>query len=81
MSNKEIKNLTEKQAYLAMLMFLEQYFHQTQSDDIGALLGSMSFLEDENTADPAMWHDWQKCIQLSLEQDFDGKLVIYQLSK
>lgn len=35
------ENLTQKQAFLAMTMFLETYFRQTQADDIGGLLGSV----------------------------------------
>ena len=75
------EKLTKKQAYLAMLAFLEQYFKQIQSDDIGALLGSMSFLDDGSTADAAMWHEWQHAVELILSQDFDGKMIINQSSK
>lgn len=58
------ENLTQKQAFLAMTMFLETYFRQTQADDIGGLLGSMALLEDGSTADPAIWHDWQYAVDL-----------------
>jgi hypothetical protein len=37
---------------------LDQYYQQTQADDIGALLGSLQLLSDGIPADPAMWDDW-----------------------
>jgi hypothetical protein len=46
-----------------MIEFLDTYYQQTQSDDIGALLGSLQLLEDGKPADPAMWHDWLQCIE------------------
>ncbi len=58
-----MNKLTEKQAFLAMVSFLEHYYEQTKSDEIGALLGSLQLLDDEITADPAMWDDWLKIVQ------------------
>ena len=50
-------------AYQAMFRFLEKYYERTQSDDVGALLGSMSLMEDGMPADSAMWQEWQEaCI-------------------
>ncbi|MDJ0580437.1 hypothetical protein [Crocosphaera sp.] len=63
-----MNKLTEKQAYLAMIEFLDDYYEQTQSDEIGELLGSLQLLEDGKPADPAMWEDWLKSIEkISLE--------------
>lgn len=45
-------------AYKAMYEFLVGYYDRTGSDDVGALLGSMSLLSDGSTADPACWQDW-----------------------
>lgn len=61
-----MKNLSEKEAFLAMFAFLEQHYEITRSDDIGALLGSMALLKDGNTADPAIWEDWCKAVNRSL---------------
>ena len=61
-------HLTEKEAYKAMYAFLEQVYNLTKSDDIGGLLGDMSFLPEGNTADPAIWHDWLKCVS---QREFD----------
>lgn len=44
-------NLTHKQAYAAMFDFIEQIFRRTNSDDLAALLGSMSTTADGVPAD------------------------------
>ena len=54
------KLLTPFQAFCVMQIFLEEYFNVTSSDSIGALLGCMHFLDDGETADPALWEDWCK---------------------
>lgn len=54
--------LPEKQAYLAMFAFLAAYYQSTKSDDIGALLGSLSLLPDGGPADPAVINDWSKAV-------------------
>lgn len=55
-------------AYAAMYEFLVGYYDRTKSDDVGALLGSMSLLADGGTADPAMWQDWLESIDRAKEQ-------------
>jgi hypothetical protein len=52
------ETLSVREAYLAMYAFLERQRDQTSSDDLGALLGSMSLLPDGGTADPALWGEW-----------------------
>jgi len=54
--------LNEKEAFDAMSAFLELMYEQTKSDDIGALLGDMTILQDGSTADPAIWSDWIESI-------------------
>lgn len=56
-------SLTVRQAYAAMYAYLETLYERTESDDLGGLLGSMSLLEDEGTADPAAWSDWLDAVQ------------------
>ena len=56
-------DLTKKEAYLAIFSFLEEQYALTKSDDIGASLGGMSFLQDGDTADPAAWDDWESAIR------------------
>lgn len=54
-----MKELTKKEAYLAMCIFLERYWERTgKGDELGALLGQLPFVRDEVTADPASWNDW-----------------------
>ena len=55
--------LTEREAFDAMTAFLEKYYESTKSDDVGALLGSMIFLEDGGAADPAVWGEWLEAVQ------------------
>ena len=54
------------EAYKAMFCFLENYYNQTGSDDVGALLGSMQILENTSTADPAIWNDWKDCVEKTI---------------
>jgi len=55
--------LSKQEAYAAMYAFLEAIYDRTESDELGALLGGMSLLEDCETADPAAWHDWESAIR------------------
>ena len=53
-----MKELTIEEAFEAMTLFLEIYYENTNSEDVGGLLSSMMILENGITADPAVWHDW-----------------------
>lgn len=63
--------LTTRDAYAAMFAFLEEIYRRTESDDLGALLGGMSLLEDGGTADPAYWVDWQAAVRKAKERNVD----------
>ena len=52
--------LNSIEAFYAMHLFIEHYFEITKSDSLGALLSCMHFLNDDQTADPALWEDWIK---------------------
>ena len=67
-------DLNEKEAYLAMFSFLEHWYEMTKSDDVGSLLGSMPFLQDGSTADPALWSDWEAAIQMVRKSQVDAML-------
>ena len=56
-------DLTKQEAYLAMYAFLEEQYRTTKSDDIGSLLGGMSFLEDGKPVDMAEWEIWLESIE------------------
>lgn len=58
-----MSTISQEQAYRAMFVFLERYYELTQTDDVGALLGSMRLLEDGRPVDAAMWEEWQACIR------------------
>ena len=55
--------LNELEAFKAMFSFLENYYEQTQADDIGTLLGSLTLLEDNRPIDSGMWEEWLEAIK------------------
>ena len=57
------RSLTSLQAFYDMQEFLEVYFKKTSSDELGALLSCMQFLEDGQTADPVLWEDWKSILK------------------
>jgi hypothetical protein len=60
--NCEDKKLTVEQAYRAMLVFLENEYQLTKSNDLGGLLGGYQFAEPGKTMDPAAWYDWEEAV-------------------
>jgi len=52
------EKLTVKEAYIAMLDYLDSIYQLTKSDDLGGFLGSMQISKDGSTMDPASWADW-----------------------
>ena len=68
--------MDSKTAYLAMYDFLERYYRLTGSDDVGGLLGSMSFLADGSTADPAISEEWEECVARASAGQIDALLRI-----
>lgn len=50
------------EAYVAMYLFLRQFYHETHSDDVGALLGEMDLVAPRATMDPAAWDSWEKAV-------------------
>lgn len=70
------ENLTPELAYLAMYEFLAELYQRTKSDELGSLLGSMSYLADGETADPAVWTDWMRCVTKVLVGEGDAKLKL-----
>ncbi|MEH2371909.1 hypothetical protein [Nostoc sp.] len=70
-------NLTEKEAYTAMYAFLVQVYERTQSNELGGLLGDMSTIEDGETGDPAVWHEWLRCVAQVKQGKVDIDLRIH----
>lgn len=54
--------LTILQAFKAMYAFLESYYNQTKSDDLGLLLSCLQLFPEGGTFDPAMWQEWLDAI-------------------
>ena len=66
-----METLTIRQAFDAMVHFLERQYALDKSDDIGTLLSSLSLQiwADDTTADPAAWDDWMESVQKVLMPD------------
>ena len=57
--------LTQRQAFDAITIFLEKYYNATQSNQIHFLLSDMDMQtwgSGNEPADPALWEDWIDCI-------------------
>ena len=68
MVSGDLDKLIEREAFEAMVLSLEKFYESTQSDDIGALIGSMMILEDGGAADPAVWGEWTECVRNALSK-------------
>lgn len=44
--------------YIRFFLYLENIYFQTKINDLGLLLGDMRILEDNISADPAIYEDW-----------------------
>jgi hypothetical protein len=53
--------LTEREAFQAMSLFLDQ-FAERAGDDLLTLLGDITIEADGGTTDPAAWEDWMRCV-------------------
>ena len=62
------KTLTNLQAFEAMKIFLEKYYENSSSEDVGSLLGDLQFLGNNETADPGAWQYWLDCVHRILEK-------------
>lgn len=66
--------MNEKQAYLAMFSFLEDYYMRTKSDEIGAMLGAMSLASDGKPMDMAYWLEWERAIEKTISNSVDAEM-------
>lgn len=57
------EKISVREAFDVMRLFLEKYYEQTHSDDVGSLLGDLQFSDDNITMDPAAWSDWIECVE------------------
>jgi hypothetical protein len=73
------KDLSLKEAYLAMFLFLETYWEigKKASGDIAGLLGGLNPFQDPDspdefrTPDAAMWEEWLRAVRGATDQDAD----------
>lgn len=57
------ETLTASQAYLAMFAFLESQFRRNRSEELAALLGSLSLLPDGRPVDTAVSSEWRAAVE------------------
>lgn len=62
------ENLTVKQAYIAMFIFLDNLAKNMQSAEVNGYLSAMSFFPDGDTADSVMWLDWLEAVEKSADK-------------
>jgi hypothetical protein len=55
--------LTIHQAYAAMLLFLQRYYNNTQSEDVAILISGMYLIDEGSTADPGSWFEWMEDVE------------------
>jgi hypothetical protein len=64
--------LTHEEAYRAMIEFLNIYYQETTSKDVGDLLNSMALTGNERiTSDPEAWKNWIQCVNKVLSEKTD----------
>ena len=58
------KNLTDRQAFDAMVLFLNRYYDETKDGGVARLLSDLQtgLFADGGTADPAAWEDWERSV-------------------
>lgn len=62
-----MEKLNKFEAYKIMFEFWDRiYFEKGENDDLGALLGAMSFYENTEGSimDQAIWNDWEKLLKI-----------------
>lgn len=64
------KQLTYLEAFHCMREFLEIYYNNTKSDDVGDILSAtqLTLWKDGGTADPACWEEWLECIEKVIKE-------------
>lgn len=57
------EKLTLKEAYEAMYIYLEKIYDNFKYDALGAILGDMRLLKDDEPIDKAVWEDWLEAVK------------------
>ena len=66
------RRVTVRQAYLGMFEYLRRYYERGKSDEIGSMLGELSLLQDEGSADPAAMADFRSSIEAVIRAESEG---------
>jgi len=61
------EQLTDVQAFNAMNLFLEKYYAETLWDDIGLLLRSIPYIQENTAVDSSIWEHWISCTKKAIE--------------
>jgi hypothetical protein len=69
-----VEKITVEQAYRAMFYFLEHEYELTKADELGGLLGSLSWeiFAGGGPADSAAWTDWLDAVRKALGRHEDA---------
>ena len=65
----DMRKIAVHDALKAMVLYWDEVFEHTRSDDIATALGDLSLLADESTADPAAYADFMACVDRVLAGD------------
>ena len=68
--------LNEKEAFSAMVYYLEAYYNRTKSDEIGGVLGDLNLLVDGKPAEPAAWNDWHVALSKTIQRPLSYKVQL-----
>jgi hypothetical protein len=53
--------INEHEAFVAMKLFLEQYYERA-GNDMETLISDITLESDGQPSDPAAWDDWMRCV-------------------
>ena len=54
-------DLTDREALIAMKLFLERFYAEA-GNDMETLIADITIESDEGTLDPAAWEEWLRCV-------------------
>jgi hypothetical protein len=58
--------MTEGQAYRAMFIYLDEYYHRNPMAELGQVLGELQLTEEGLPFDQAVLSDWKRAIDKAL---------------
>lgn len=71
------ESLSYREAYVAMFNFLDELSSKFGNDaEIGGILGSLSFLNDEKPIDQSFWKLWVESVERAKRDDSDINLKL-----